>query len=83
MPAIVIDTPAMLKLFTMRAQLGACKLELVGLKHRSGRSIIKFVKETYRLKAKAKASIVEEFKAYIDAFIKEQQQISAAAEQRN
>lgn len=60
MPAIVISHPAGIALFQMKAQLSACRLELRGLRHSSGRSIIRFVKDTFNLKGD-KVAVVNQF----------------------
>lgn len=48
--------------FQKLAQYHACKLQLMGLSHSSGRSIIAHVKKTYGFKG-TNASVVEQFKA--------------------
>jgi len=47
--------------FQKLAQYHACKLQLLGMRHSSGRSIIAHVKKTYGLKG-SNESVVEQFK---------------------
>jgi hypothetical protein len=47
--------------FQKLAQYHACKLQLLGMRHSSGRSIIAHVKKTYGLKGNNE-SVVEQFK---------------------
>lgn len=61
----VIDTPEGIAAFQMLAQYHACKLQLLGLKHSSGRSIIAHVKRTYGFKG-TNASVVAQFKAKLE-----------------
>lgn len=46
---IILDQPEHIMSFHMLAQYHACKLELQGMGHSSGRSIIKHVRVTYQL----------------------------------
>lgn len=65
-----ITEPSKINLWLMRVQLSAMKLELKGLRHSSGRSVHKFVKETYGLKGPRK-KLVEQFEALIEEKEKE------------
>lgn len=56
----VIDTPEGISAFHKLAQYHAAKLQLLGMKHSSGRSIIAHIKKTYGLKGNNK-SVVEQF----------------------
>lgn len=69
-PTIVIDDELGIKLFHMRAQLSAMELEAKGLRHSSGRSVSKFVKNQYGLKGPRRL-LVEQFKAVIKETEKE------------
>ena len=57
----VFDTPKDIRAFQQLAQYHACKLQLLGLRHSSGLSIIAHVKRTYGFKGTNK-SVVEQFK---------------------
>jgi hypothetical protein len=57
---IVIDTPDGIAAFHMLAQLSACRLQLKGLQHSSGRSVIAHVKRTYGFKGNNE-SVVAQF----------------------
>ena len=50
--------------FHLLAQYHACKLQLLGMRHSSGRSIIAHVKRTYGFKGKNEA-VVEQFAALL------------------
>lgn len=63
--AIILDTPEAIRWYHMRAQLGAAKLELLGMKHSSGRSVIKHIKDTYGLKG-SKQSVYDQFKEMVE-----------------
>jgi hypothetical protein len=54
---VAVDPIAFQKL----AQYHACKLQLLGMRHSSGRSIIAHVKKTYGFKGNNE-SVVEQFK---------------------
>lgn len=57
-PKLVVADPVG---FQKLAQYHACKLQLLGLKHSSGKSIIAHVKRTYGLKGNNEA-VVAQFK---------------------
>ncbi len=57
----VIDTPDGIRAFHLLAQYHACQLQLVGINHSSGRSIIAHIKKTYGFKGNNK-SVVAQFK---------------------
>jgi hypothetical protein len=61
---LVITGKKDIKLYHMRTQLTAMKLAEKGLHHSSGRSIHKFVKETYNLPG-PRNKLVEQFEALI------------------
>lgn len=54
----MIDTPDGIRAYIMLAQRGALKLEIAGLRHSSGRSIAKFIREAYGLKCGSKKTDV-------------------------
>lgn len=57
-----------IKLYHMRAQLGALRLEInSGMGHSSGRSVAKYVKEQYGLKG-PRSKLVEQFEQRIKEF---------------
>lgn len=62
--AVVITNPNAIQHFHYLAQLGAMKLELKGLKHSSGRSVIAYVKKQHGFKGN-KQSVVDQFAAWI------------------
>lgn len=78
----VIDTPAGISLFHMKAQLSACRLELRGMRHSSGRSITKFVKDSRHLKGN-KESVVNQFAEIVEKATKEYQNMQAANRSAN
>jgi hypothetical protein len=58
---IAIDTPEGIAAYHKLAQYHACKLQLAGMTHSSGRSVIAHVKKLYGFKGKNEA-VVEQFK---------------------
>jgi hypothetical protein len=58
--SIMLDDPDAIMAYHMLAQYHAAKLELLGMKHSSGRSIIAHIRKTYGLKGN-KESVVEQF----------------------
>lgn len=60
----VFDTPDQVAAFQQLAQYHACKLQLLGMRHSSGRSIIAHVKRTYGFKG-TNAAVVEQFKQHL------------------
>lgn len=56
--AVVINTPEGIRLYQLAAARGAIRLEKVGLKHSSGRSVRKHWALHLGLKANAKADVV-------------------------
>lgn len=63
--AIAIADPLGIKLFHLRAQLGAMKLEGKGLRHSSGRSVTAHIKRTYGLRGN-RESIIAQFEELIE-----------------
>lgn len=61
MSAVFLDNPKDIRAFNMLAQYHAAKLQLAGLQHSSGRSIIQHIRKTYGIKGNNKA-VVEQFK---------------------
>ncbi len=53
------------RLYQMLAQRSALKLEILGLRHSSGRSIYAHIKRTYGLKG-SKQKVLEQFSALCD-----------------
>lgn len=62
---MMLTTPEQIEWYHMRTQLGALKLELVGLKHSSGRSVYAHIKRTYGLKGN-KQRVFDQFKVMVD-----------------
>jgi hypothetical protein len=62
---IVISTPEGIKRFQMLSQYHAAKLEGLGLKHSSGKSVTAHIKKTYGLKG-SRDKILKEFREMID-----------------
>jgi hypothetical protein len=60
----VFDTPDQIAAFQQLAQYHACKLQLLGMRHSSGRSIIAHVKATYGFKG-SNQSVVDQFKQHL------------------
>lgn len=58
--AVVLDTPEGIKWYLMRAQLGAAKLELLGMRHSSGRSVLAQIKRNYKFKGN-RQSVYDQF----------------------
>ena len=63
---IILDTPDAISFFQMRTQLSALKLEILGMRHSSGKSVYAHIKRTYGLKG-TKQSVYEQFAALVDA----------------
>jgi hypothetical protein len=63
--AIVISTPEGIKRYTMLSQYHAAKLEGLGLKHSSGRSVLAHIKKTYKLKG-SREEVLKTFRGMID-----------------
>lgn len=59
--AFILQTPSQLATYHMLSQYHACKLHAIGLKHSSGRSIIKHVKQQYGLKGN-NAAVIEQLR---------------------
>ena len=53
------------KWFQMRAQLGALKLETMGMRHSSGRSVYAHIKRTYGLRG-SRGKVYEQFEVLCD-----------------
>jgi hypothetical protein len=72
MTTIILDGEKATRAFQKLAQYHACKLQLLGMRHSSGQSIIEHVKATYDLKGTNK-KVVEQFKAMLieEGIIKE------------
>lgn len=64
--AAVIDTPNGIQWFHMRAQLGALRLEALGMRHSSGRSVCAHIKRTYGLKGN-KQAVLAQFEKLVEA----------------
>jgi hypothetical protein len=64
MTGIMIDTSDGIQAFHMLSQYHAAKLELKGLKHSSGRSVIAHIKRTYCLKGN-RQKVVTEFESML------------------
>ena len=62
---IVISTPEGIKRFHMLSQYHAAKLEGLGMKHSSGRSVTAHIKRTYSLKG-SRDKVLQEFREMID-----------------
>jgi len=62
----VIDTPEGINAFFLLAQRSALKLEIMGMRHSSGRSVSKYLKDTFGFKGN-KAKVLEQFEAYLRA----------------
>jgi hypothetical protein len=60
----VLDTPEQIEAFHLLAQYHACKLQLLGMKHSSGRSIIAHVKKEHGFKG-TNQQVVEQFKSLL------------------
>lgn len=56
---------AKIVVWTMKTQLAALKLEILGMRHSSGRSIYAHIKKTYGIKG-TKQRVYEQFAAYIE-----------------
>ena len=63
--AIVISTPEGIKRFHMLSQYHAARLEGMGMKHSSGRSVTAHIKNTYGLKG-SRDKVLKEFREMID-----------------
>jgi hypothetical protein len=74
----VIDTPEGIAFFTLCSQIGAAKLELRGLKHSSGRSVIAHCKRVYGLKGN-RVSIVAQLEARREAILAARAAANAAS----
>lgn len=61
---IVLDNPNAINAFHLLSQYHACKLQLLGMRHSSGRSIIAHVKRTHGFKGNNQA-VVDQFKAML------------------
>lgn len=59
-----LDTPQDILRYHMKTQLAALKLEILGMKHSSGRSIYAHIKRTYGFKGN-KQRVYDQFSAYI------------------
>jgi hypothetical protein len=62
---IVLTGQKQTEAFQKLAQYHACKLQLLGLKHSSGRSIIAHIKKTYGLNGNNE-SVVAQFKKMLE-----------------
>jgi hypothetical protein len=62
--ALVIDTPKGIAAFHLLAQRGALKLECLGMRHSSGRSVAKLLKDAYGFKGN-KHAVLEQFEAHL------------------
>lgn len=63
--AIVITDPKGIQRFQMLSQYHAAKLEGLGLRHSSGRSVLAHIKRIYGLKG-ARDKVLKEFREMID-----------------
>jgi hypothetical protein len=63
--AIVISDPKGIKRFHMLSQYHAAKLEGLGMKHSSGRSVTAHIKKTYKLKG-SREQVLKDFRSMID-----------------
>jgi hypothetical protein len=64
MNSTVIDTPEGINAFHLLAQRGALKLEIAGMRHSSGRSVAKHLKDTYGFKGN-KVSVLAQFETLL------------------
>lgn len=55
-----LDTPDAVQAYHMLVQYHALKLEIMGMKHSSGRSVYAHIKRTYNLKG-SKQSVLDQF----------------------
>ena len=63
---IMLDRPDQNGAYFMLSQLGALKLEIKGLRHSSGRSISKHIRETYKLECgRKKTDVLDAFQVYL------------------
>jgi len=63
---IMLDRPDQIRAWFMLSQLGALRLECKGMKHSSGRSIAKHVRETYGLKCgRFKTDVLRAYQVYL------------------
>jgi len=63
---IILDQPDQIGAYYMLSQLGALKLEIAGLKHSSGRSIAKHIRDTYGLECgRLKTDVYDAFQRYL------------------
>lgn len=63
---IVIDTPDGIMHFHMLAQKHALQMEIMGMRHSSGRSVCAHIKRTYGIDYRRKKDVLAEFTALID-----------------
>jgi hypothetical protein len=64
----VIDTPERIAMFHLLQLKYALKLESVGLRHSSGRSVAAYIRKQFGLKARNKQQLLNEFAAYINTY---------------
>ena len=62
--ATVISTPDGITAYQLLAQKGALKLECLGMKHSSGRSVAKVIRG-YGITGKTKQDLLTNFEAYL------------------
>jgi len=63
---MMIDQPEQIRAWFMLSQLGALRLECKGIKHSSGRSIAKHVRDTYGLQCgRKKLDVLFAFQIYL------------------
>jgi len=63
---IMLDQPDQIRAWFMLSQLGALRLECIGMKHSSGRSIAKFVREHYGLQCgRKKTDVLAAYQIYL------------------
>ena len=62
--ATVIDTPESINAFFLLAQRSALKLEILGMRHSSGRSVSKYLKDKFGFKG-SKTKVLEQFEVYL------------------
>lgn len=64
----VINTPEGIALFRLLQLKGALKLEMLGMRHSSGRSVATQIRKELGLKARDKRSLYAELVEYIDSY---------------
>jgi hypothetical protein len=63
---IMLDQPDQIRAWFMLSQLGALRLEIKGMRHSSGRSIAKHIRDTYGLQCgRKKIDVLWAFQVYL------------------